>query len=140
MSSERAGFGGHEFIVFYDGRCPICRREIAGLRRKSRDGKLGWQDIRAEGFDAALLGKTEQDLMAEIHGMHADGRLVTGLAVFQTVYALAGLGWLAAILSWPLTEPLFVRLYAGFARHRLRLGGIVGDNSCRDEKCKVSSD
>lgn len=54
-----------DFILFYDGNCPICQKEVAWLRWKNQQGKLGFQDINATDFDPAHYGKTLDDLMAD---------------------------------------------------------------------------
>jgi len=35
-------------VVFYDGGCPLCRREIAHYRRIDGDRQLCWIDIHAQ--------------------------------------------------------------------------------------------
>ena len=35
-------------ILFYDGGCPLCRREIAHYRRLDRAGQIHWLDIDAQ--------------------------------------------------------------------------------------------
>lgn len=75
--------------------------------------------------------------MAEIHGVYPDGRLVKGATAFRAAYRAVGLGWLLAPTGWPLLKPLFDRLYALFARHRLRLGHYFGGNPCQDGRCEI---
>ncbi len=55
-----------DFILFYDGLCPICRREVAWLRRRNQNAKLGFVDINAAEFKAEVYGKTMSELVAEI--------------------------------------------------------------------------
>lgn len=126
-----------EFVLFYDGHCPICRKEIAWLQWKNRQGKLGFQDINAETFQAEHYGKTHAELMAEIHGQYSDGRLVKGVEVFYAAYQAVGLGWLMAPTRWPLFKPLFVFLYGWFARHRLALGRLLGGPVCTEQTCRI---
>ena len=118
-----------EFTLFYDGLCPICSREMLWLYKKNKHGWLGFQDIHDADFDPALYGKTLAELMAEVHGIYADGRIVKGMDVFRASYSAVGLGWLASPTGWPLLKPLFDRLYRLFAKYRLRLARIV------DEPC-----
>ncbi|MEZ6044946.1 MAG: DCC1-like thiol-disulfide oxidoreductase family protein [Planctomycetaceae bacterium] len=33
--------------VFFDGECPLCRREIEMIRSRDKSGKLGFVDIAA---------------------------------------------------------------------------------------------
>lgn len=72
-----------EFTLLYDGKCPICRKEVAWLRWKNTQYRLDFQDIHAEDFDATRFGKTLTELMAEIHGIYPDGRLIKGMPVFR---------------------------------------------------------
>jgi len=123
-----------EITLLYDGDCPLCAREVALLRRLDRRGRLGFEDIAAPSFDAAARGRTQTELMARIHGVLPDGRLVEGMEVFRRAYAAVGLGWLLAPSRWPGLRPLFDVAYRAFARHRLRLTGRAGEpcgEACR---------
>ncbi|MHC4949249.1 MAG: thiol-disulfide oxidoreductase DCC family protein [Planctomycetota bacterium] len=112
------------FTILIDGDCPLCRREAALLARLDRGrGGLRLVDIAAPGFDPGPLGRTRDDLMGEIHGLDADGRLVTGMEVFRGAYAAVGAGWLLAPTAWWPLRPLLDAAYRWFARHRLRLTG-----------------
>ncbi len=125
-----------EFTLIYDSHCPICRREVAWLQSRNAAGCIAFQDIHADGFVPERLGVTEAELMAEIHGVRADGSLVKGIDAFYATYLLVGLGWLAAPLRWRLTRPLFARLYAVFARYRLPLGALLARKRCQTD-CRV---
>ncbi|AEG02129.1 thiol-disulfide oxidoreductase DCC family protein [Methylomonas methanica] len=125
-----------EFTLFYDGKCPICRKEVSWLRWKNTRHKLQFQDIHAEDFDATRFGKSQTELMAEIHGIYPDGRLIKGMPVFRACYHAVGLGWLLAPTGWPLLRPFFDWLYVLFARHRIRLGGLFAGNACNNGVCK----
>ncbi|AMK75349.1 MULTISPECIES: thiol-disulfide oxidoreductase DCC family protein [Methylomonas] len=130
----------HEFILLYDGRCPICRKEVAWLRSRNKYNKLGLQDIHAEEFIPKHYGKSLDELMAEIHGLFPDGRLIKGMPVFYAAYSAVGLGWLIAPARWPLLRPLFDSLYAWFARHRLGLGALFGAKTCQVGSCSIRSE
>jgi len=113
-----------EFTILYDGACPLCRREVRLLARRDRGrGRLGRVDISAPGFDPARYGSSRESLMARIHGVLPDGRLVEGVEVFRRAYAAVGLGWLLAWTRLPLLGALADAGYRWFARNRLRLTG-----------------
>lgn len=121
-----------EITVLYDGQCPLCVREIEMLRRRAPEGRrAAFEDIAAPGFEPGRYGKTHAELMARIHGVLPDGRVIEGMAVFRRVYAAVGLGWLLAPTGWPLLRPLFDAAYRWFARNRLRLTGRAGECSDR---------
>jgi predicted DCC family thiol-disulfide oxidoreductase YuxK len=111
----------YPLTLYYDGACPICSLEMDHLRERSTDGRLVFVDIDAPGFDAAAVGVAQRDLMAEIHGRTADGRLLRGLPVLRHAYAAAGLGAWLATSGWPLLRPLADIGYRLFARHRQAL-------------------
>lgn len=121
-----------ELRLFYDGDCPLCAREVAMLRRRDRRNALDLVDIAAPGFDAGAAGLDHATLMARIHGVLPDGRVVEGMEVFRRAYAAVGLGWLLAPSGWPLVGSLFDAAYGWFARNRLRLTGRqhVCDAAC----------
>jgi len=45
-------------IVFYDGGCPLCRREIAHYQRIDRDGLIRWLDIQQSEDELQANGLT----------------------------------------------------------------------------------
>ena len=102
----------------------MCRHEANLLRRLDKGrGRLTLIDITAPAFDAAAYGTTFKAVMGSIHGVTADGRLVSGMDVFRRAYAAVGWGWLWAPTGWPLLRPVFDWLYHRFAERRLWLSG-----------------
>lgn len=130
-SSDSADF---DVEVFYDGECPLCRREIEMLRGRDRRGRIRFVDIAAEGFDASSVGVTWATLMARIHGRLPDGTLIEGVEVFRRVYGVLGFPRLVALTRLPGIAQLLDFAYRVFARNRLRLTG-----RCADGRCSLST-
>jgi len=72
--------------VFYDGSCPVCAREMAHYRRKSRGGRLVFVDISAPGFEPQRYGRSLQEFMARMHAMDAEGRVYRGVDAFPVIW------------------------------------------------------
>jgi predicted DCC family thiol-disulfide oxidoreductase YuxK len=120
-----------EFTLLYDGLCPLCSKEVNWLYSRNKHGRLGFKDINDADFNPAVYGKTQEDFMAEIHGLYPDGQLIKGMGVFRETYKAVGLGWLMAATGWPVLKPLFDLIYRVFAKYRVRLAGLIaGDKSC----------
>jgi predicted DCC family thiol-disulfide oxidoreductase YuxK len=131
-----AAWAGPEITVLHDGACPLCAREVALLRRLDRGrGRIGFEDIATQGFDPARHGRRLDELMARIHGVLPDGRLVEGVEVFRRAYAAVGCGWLLAWTRWPGLRRVAEAGYRAFARNRLRLTGR--DAPCSDGRCAL---
>jgi predicted DCC family thiol-disulfide oxidoreductase YuxK len=122
----------HHIEVFFDGDCPLCRREIAMLRRRDRHARIRFTDIAAAGFDARALGTDDDTLMGRIHGRLPDGTWVDGVEVFRRLYTAVGLGWLVSLTRLPVLSRLTELAYDVFARHRLRLTGRCTDGGSCD--------
>lgn len=118
--------------VFFDGACPVCRKEIAFLKRLDRRDRIRWTDIAPLGPGDAVDGVAWFDLMAEIHGRLPDGRWIQGVEVFRRLYAAVGFGPLVRLTRVMGIEQLLDAAYAAFARRRLRWTGRC-DASCRLE-------
>ena len=122
------------FEVFFDGECPLCRREIGLLRKLDRRGRIRFTDIAAHGFDADAIGIPHEELMAEIHGRTSDGQWVRGVEVFRQLYAALGIGLspLVAMSRLPGLSHVLDWGYRVFARNRLRWTG-----RCKAGRCAV---
>ncbi len=119
-----------EMEVFFDGGCPLCRREINLLRRGDRNQQIRFTDIEDLAFPLAETDKTLNDLMAQMHGRLPDGTWLKGVEVFRRMYALVGFGPLVWLSRWPIISQVLDLGYLIFARNRLRLTGRCTAVSC----------
>ena len=90
--------------VWFDGDCPLCRREIGLMRRLDRQGSIVFTDV-ADGSGNCPLDRSE--LLARFHARE-DGRMLSGAAAFAAM-------WRAI----PLLAPL-----GRLARNRIFLAGL----------------
>jgi predicted DCC family thiol-disulfide oxidoreductase YuxK len=114
--------------MFYDGDCPLCMRETQFIRKLNHGGRIRFTNIAASDFDPVPLGKTHDNLMAEIHGRLPDGRWVTGVEVFRRLYDCIGFGPLVLLTRLPLVRQLLNVGYRFFAKNRLQLTGRCSEN------------
>lgn len=116
--------------VFFDGGCPLCRREIAHYRRLQALGPIQWVDVTRE---RALLRSYGLDPITALASFHVaergSGRLHTGAAAFLCLWEmLPGYRWLARTVTVLRLSPLLERVYRIFARRHFR-------KRCRDGAC-----
>ncbi len=121
--------------IFFDGECPLCRREIALLARLDRRQRLVLTDIAAPEFDPAPTGRDLDALMGRIHArLLPSGEMLEGVEVFRRAYEAVGLGPLVAATRIAPVAAALDHAYRWFARNRLRLTGR-GDATCTSERC-----
>jgi predicted DCC family thiol-disulfide oxidoreductase YuxK len=120
------------FEVFYDGECPLCRREIGALQRLDRKAQIRFTDIAARsGADrASSFGLGHDQLMARIHGRTADGEIVEGVEVFRKLYGAVGFETLVGLTRLPGVRSVLDAAYSVFARNRLRVTGRCTAGHC----------
>jgi predicted DCC family thiol-disulfide oxidoreductase YuxK len=100
--------------VFYDGACPVCRREIAVLKRAVGSAPIQWRDV-AEGTAEAAPDLSREDALARFHVRRADGQLISGAVAFFAVWRhVPWLRPLAVVLEWPPLAWCAERAYRGF--------------------------
>lgn len=87
--------GMSRVTVWFDGACPLCRREIALMRRLDRQGRIAFVDVAASD---SVCPTDREALLARFHA-EEDGRLYSGAAAFAAMWraipALRPLGLLA---------------------------------------------
>jgi predicted DCC family thiol-disulfide oxidoreductase YuxK len=102
--------------VYYDGACPVCRREIGFYQKRTGTG-VSYCDVAAEARPAPDLGREEA--LQRFHVRLPDGRLVSGAAAFLALWReTPGFRALGRLLS---TAPVVAVLdvaYAGFLKIR----------------------
>jgi len=99
-----------QVLVWFDGSCPLCRREIAFMRRLDKASAIEFIDVVSEEANCPLDRGT---LLARFHAQEG-GQLYSGAAAFaamwraipmlrpiglaaKNTYVLAGLEWLYVV-------------------------------------------
>lgn len=107
--------------MYYDGGCPLCRREVDHYRRLDRLDRVRWVDISREPEALGALGIDLATAMKRLHATDEDGRLVSGVTAFAAIWRqLPGYRHLARIVSALGLVPLLDRAYSRFAAWRFR--------------------
>jgi predicted DCC family thiol-disulfide oxidoreductase YuxK len=123
----RTPTSGPAVTVWFDGDCPLCRGEIALIRRLDRRGTIDFVDLTGGGscpIDRAAL-------LQRFHAREAGAAtLVSGAEAFAAMWraipVLRPFGQLAQI---PPVLWLLERAYRGFLRFRPRLQAWVRGRS-----------
>ena len=97
---------GHEagVVVWYDGGCPLCTREIALMRRLDKRGAIRFLDVASPD---AVCPIDRRELLARFHARE-NGVMLSGAAAFAAM-------WRAI----PVLKPLGLA-----ARNRAMLGAL----------------
>jgi predicted DCC family thiol-disulfide oxidoreductase YuxK len=107
-----------QLLVWYDGSCPLCRREIALMRRLDTARAITFVNLASAEATCPL---DRDELLRRFHASE-DGQMLSGAAAFAAMWRaiprLRPLG-LAARNPWALA--VLERLYRVFLRLRPRL-------------------
>lgn len=84
--------------VFFDGACPVCRREIA-VYQGAAEPAVQWRDVSAP--DSDFVEELDREaLLARFHVRRADGTIVSGFKAFLAVWrSIPRLAWAAQLLD-----------------------------------------
>lgn len=105
-----------ELRVWFDGDCPLCRREIALIRGLDRRGAIEFVNV-ARGEAICPIDRSE--LLRRFHAQERDGPIVSGAAAFAAMWrAVPLLRPLGLIARWPPALWLLEAAYRGFLRVR----------------------
>lgn len=125
------------FTMFYDGRCPLCMKEIEHLRRWNTEKQVRFVDINSDTFRECYPQVDPDAAMAILHGQLPDGRIITGVDVTVEAWEHVGKGHWVRWLRWPGIRRISPALYRLFARHRHSLAGLLtGKQRCDRDDCR----
>lgn len=109
--------------VWYDGDCPLCRREIAFMRRLDKRGNIAFLNV-ANSSDAQCPINREA-LLARFHASE-NGQLYSGAAAFAAMWrAIPLLRPLGIIAKNKAVLNLLERLYLIFLKFRPKLQNML---------------
>ena len=76
-----------KLTVFFDGSCPLCRREIDFYKTLDVADSIYWADISQELQSEVVPGLSKCDAMRRFHVMTQDGTLVSGAEGFVALWS-----------------------------------------------------
>ncbi|MBE9396149.1 DUF393 domain-containing protein [Pontibacterium sp. N1Y112] len=107
--------------VFYDGDCPLCRKEINHYIRLDTDQRVNWRNIWQERDNLAKRGIEFSDAMKWLHTTDHNGDLHRGVYSFVVIWReLPYYRWLARVVVGLKLIGLMDIVYQRFARRRFR--------------------
>ncbi|MGV8955733.1 MAG: thiol-disulfide oxidoreductase DCC family protein [Cypionkella sp.] len=112
-----------KLLVWYDGACPLCRREIRLMRKLDRRGSIQFIDVWTAAPEACPIDQSQ--LLARFHASE-DGRLLSGAAAFAAMWrAIPLLRPLGLAAKYPLILSMLEKGYLVFLRARHSLQRLV---------------
>lgn len=105
-----------QLIVWHDGGCPLCNREIALMRWLDRRGAILFVDVTTAPASACPIDPAE--MLARFH-VSEEGRLLSGAAAFAAMWrAIPLLKPLGLVARSPWLLAILERLYLRFLHYR----------------------
>lgn len=112
--------------VFYDGACPLCRREIGFYRKRADAEAVNWIDISDPAVGDPAPGLSRCEALARFHVRAPNGRLLSGAAAFAQLWRFTpGFRLLGRMASWPPITWVLERAYRAFLHIRPAIQGWV---------------
>jgi predicted DCC family thiol-disulfide oxidoreductase YuxK len=104
--------------VWYDGACPLCRREIGLYRGLPSSTPICFADVSGAA-QPLPPGRTREQMLARFHVRGRDGQMLSGAQAFLALWAaLPGWRWLALAGRVPGMPWVMERSYRLFLRGR----------------------
>lgn len=73
-------------IVFYDGACPLCKKEIKHYIRIDQDNNIDWIDVSTDTVLLKQYNITYTDAMKKLHVIELNGKTKIGIDAFLTIW------------------------------------------------------
>ena len=129
-----------KLTIFFDGGCPLCKREVDFLQSRNQKGYLSFIDINTSDFYLDLkYGITYKQAMERIHALKSDGSVIKDIKVFQEAYTLIGLGWIYTPTKFPIFDKFIEFIYGIWAKYRLKLTFRPSiEKLCTEKGCELS--
>ena len=128
-----------KLTIFFDGGCPLCKREADFMQSRNQKGFLEFIDINSSDFSSRFNSRiTYKQAMERIHALKSDGSIIKNIKVFQEAYDLIGLGWIYAPTKIHFFEKFFEFIYGLWAKHRLKITFRPSiEKLCEERGCDI---
>ena len=125
---------GAELTVFFDGDCPLCRREIEFYKRRRGAERISWCDVSQAADTSLAPGLDKEVALARFHVQTGEGELKDGGDAFRALWrALPLFRPFALVLGLPGLRSLLNFAYDRFLAFRPRLQRLA--SPCDGDAC-----
>ena len=126
MANEPTPYPSPDLTVFYDGSCPLCRREIAFYRRRDTFSRIRWTDVSTCSSEALPEGLSCGDAHARFHVQRSDGALISGAVAFAELWLnTPGFRWVGCMARLPVIQWILNYAYSIFLGWRPALQRLL---------------
>ena len=116
-------------VILFDNDCGFCRWSLSKLLAWDRHGRLRPVALQSEQADDFLMGMDRERKMASWHLVAPNGRTYSGGKAVPPLARLLPAGAPIAALASVFPRATN-RAYRWVARHRERLGRVLGERAC----------
>ncbi len=107
--------------VFYDGKCGLCRREIAYYKKRDTQSLIDWIDVMEDRKILQQHQISEATALKHMHALMEDGQLVKGMDAFIAIWQrIPGWQWAASTANVKPIKILLDLVYEVFAYVRFK--------------------
>lgn len=113
-------------IVFFDGGCGLCSREISVLKKLDTNSNVRWINIDENGDLLESYGISYIDAMRRFHVVNRQGQIEIGVEGFLCLWrVLPTLKWVPSLIRITRSKGFLEHCYRRFAdkRFKSRLAG-----------------
>ena len=115
-----------DLTVFYDGACPLCRREIAIYRSLDGAETIDWVNVAQCNDNTFPSNMSREDLLGRFHIQMADQSVKSGAEAFVEIWHhLPAFRFLSKIAHIPGAIPVIEFAYLGFLKLRPTIQKLV---------------
>jgi predicted DCC family thiol-disulfide oxidoreductase YuxK len=121
--------------VFYDGKCPLCYKEIVHYKKKDIHDRLICIDITHADFKHEDYNLNHDEINLRLHGINDSGEIFTGVDTFIEIWArIPNYSFFIKIANNKLLRPPFDLFYIIFAKY---IRPTLPKRSCDSGYCEL---
>jgi len=106
-------------VVYYDGGCPICNREISSIKNRLdiySGSNIHFVNVHSE----SNLPECKQDMLKNLHVYTESGEKIIGLDANIYMWRLSGWWFFSALISNNLCRPIAGYFYNVWSKKRYK--------------------
>ena len=117
-----------KLILFYDGSCPLCTKEILLLKKYDKNREIQFEDITLDNFPERFTHINLAKADAIIHGQLPDGEVITGMDVTFLAWEIVNRNKWLRLFKLPFIRTITDWTYLFFAKHRKKITRLLCKN------------